>query len=237
MYRSSLFLTATLLGTNMALVQQVAIAKSAVEVGTIATAITVEVKSFRDSKAGSGILLQQQGDVYTILTAAHVVLGVDDVKIKTADGEVHRSIAGSIKRANNSVDLAVVKFKSNKSYKVAKIGTSNSLSLGSVLYVAGFPSSTYAIDEGVLNFTDGKVSGKATKANKDGYSLIYSNVTQPGMSGGPVLNENGELVAIHGQGDRTGANGEGEKTGRNLGIVIERFGPVALRTQRYRLLS
>jgi S1-C subfamily serine protease len=146
MYRSSLFLTATLLGTNMALVQQVAMAKSAVEVGAIATAITVEVKSFRDSKAGSGILLQQQGEIYTILTAAHVVSGVDDVKIKTADGEVHRSVAGSIKRANNSVDLAVVKFKSNKSYK-------------------------------------------------------------------------GELVVIHGQGDRSGTNGEGEKTANNSWAV------------------
>jgi hypothetical protein len=81
-YRSSLFLTATLLGTTMALVQQVAIAKSAVEVGTIATAITFEVKSSRDSKAGSGILLPQQGDVYTILTAAHVVLGVDAVTFR-----------------------------------------------------------------------------------------------------------------------------------------------------------
>jgi tetratricopeptide (TPR) repeat protein len=47
------------------------------------------------------------------------------------------------------------------------------------------------------------------------------------MSGGPVLNENGELIAIHGQGDREGDGGSGDKTGRNLGIVIERFGIVA----------
>ncbi len=47
------------------------------------------------------------------------------------------------------------------------------------------------------------------------------------MSGRAVLNEAGELVAIHGQGDRDGEAGEGEKTGRNLGIVVERFGTVA----------
>jgi tetratricopeptide (TPR) repeat protein len=62
--------------------------------------------------------------------------------------------------------------------------------------------------------------------------MIYSNITFKGMSGGPVLNEAGELVAIHGQGDRDDTNdgvaGEGEKTGRNLGIVVERFGAVAL---------
>jgi tetratricopeptide (TPR) repeat protein len=45
------------------------------------------------------------------------------------------------------------------------------------------------------------------------------------MSGGPVLNEAGELVAIHGQGDRED-DGAGGKTGLNLGIVVERFGAV-----------
>jgi tetratricopeptide (TPR) repeat protein len=67
-----------------------------------------------------------------------------------------------------------------------------------------------------------------SEGNEGGYSLIYSNITRPGMSGGPVLNEAGELVAIHGQGDREGKTGEGEKTGRNLGIIVERFGSVAL---------
>jgi hypothetical protein len=105
MYRSPLFLTAILLGTNMALVQQVAIAKSAVEVGTIATAITVEIKSSNDGKTGSGILLQQQEDVYTILTAAHVVLGGDAVTIKTSDGKIYRSF-----QSGNSISLPPARF-------------------------------------------------------------------------------------------------------------------------------
>jgi tetratricopeptide (TPR) repeat protein len=46
------------------------------------------------------------------------------------------------------------------------------------------------------------------------------------MSGGAVLNNNGELVAIHGVGDR---DEDGRKNGFNLGIPIERFGTVANR--------
>jgi tetratricopeptide (TPR) repeat protein len=227
MYRSSLFLTATLVGTTVALVQPMASAKSAVEVGRIATAVTVEIKETGKSRVGSGILLQRQGDVYTVLTAGHVVNRGTAFTLKTADGQVHKSIANSVKLSGNNIDLGVVKFRATKNYTLAKIGTSNSLEALSPIYVAGFPESTYAIEAGTLNITRGEVVGNATKGNAKGYSLIYSNTTFRGMSGGPVLNEAGELVAIHGQGDRDGKAGEGEKTGRNLGIAVERFGLVA----------
>jgi tetratricopeptide (TPR) repeat protein len=203
------------------------VTKSAVEVGEIATAISVEIKSPGDGRTGSGVLLLREGEQYTVLTAAHVVQGSQALTIKTPDGTVHQVVAGSIRPAEKNLDLAVVKFRSSKSYTLAKLGTSNTLKLGSSIYVAGFPASTFAVESGIFNFTKGEVIGNATKGNSRGYSLLYSNITRPGMSGGPVLNEAGELVAIHGQGDREGKEGEGEKTGRNLGIVVERFGPIA----------
>jgi Trypsin-like peptidase domain/TPR repeat/Tetratricopeptide repeat len=165
--------------------------------------------------------------VYTVLTAGHVVERGTAFTLKTADGQVHQSIANSVKLSGNNIDLGVVKFRATKNYTLAKIGTSNSLEALSPIYVAGFPEASYAIAAGTINITEGKVIGNATKGNDKGYSLIYSNITFRGMSGGAVLNEAGELVAIHGQGDRDGKAGEGEKTGRNLGIVVERFGIVA----------
>jgi tetratricopeptide (TPR) repeat protein len=234
MYRSSWFLATALLGTNVAVVQQVAGAKSAVEVGRIAKAITVEIKAIGSTDIGSGILLQRQGDVYTILTSGHVANKSAAFNLKTADGQVHQVIAGSIRLAGNNIDLGVMKFRSNNNYTVAKIGTSNSLEELSLIYVAGFPERTKLIEAGTLNITEGKVKGKANQGNSMGYSLIYSNDTYYGMSGGPVLNSEGELVAIHGQGERE-ENGQRKdergrpiKTNRNLGITIERFGSVAL---------
>jgi tetratricopeptide (TPR) repeat protein len=227
MHRSSLFLTAALIGTTIALVQPMAQAKSPVEVGRIAKAITVEIKQVGSEREGSGILLQKQGTVYTVLTAEHVVKSGDSFTIKTSDGQVHKAIADSVRPSGNNIDLAVLKFRSINNYTVVEIGTSNSLEELSPIYVAGFPKSTYAIASGTINISDGKVISKANKGNNGGYSLIYNNITYKGMSGGPVLNEAGELVAIHGQGDRDGKEGDGEKTGRNLGIVVERFGTVA----------
>jgi hypothetical protein len=227
MYRSSLLLTAALIGTNIALVQTVADAKSATEVGEAATAITLEIKSNNSSKVGSGILLQRQGDVYTVLTVAHVVTSGNSFKVKTPDGQIYQSLPNSLRRAGKNIDLAVFRFRSPQNYPIAKIGSSNTMRVGSSTYVAGFPTPTYVAAAGTMNFTEGKVIGKASRANQDGYGLLYSNITLPGMSGGPVLNEAGELVAIHGQGDRVGKEGSGEKTGRNLGITIEKFGTVS----------
>jgi tetratricopeptide (TPR) repeat protein len=73
-------------------------------------------------------------------------------------------------------------------------------------------------------FREGKVSANSNKTFEKGYSLVYSNDTLPGMSGGAVLNGDGELVAIHGRGDR---DDSGAKNGFNLGIPINRFATVA----------
>jgi tetratricopeptide (TPR) repeat protein len=224
---SAWLFTPVVLGANLILVQNVAIARSAVEIGAIAKSISLEIKSASNSRVGSGILLQRTGNVYTALTAAHVLTGSTAFTLKVSDGNVYQSLPGSVRQAGQNIDLAVVKFRSTKSYKLAKIGTTTALQLGAEIYVAGFPASTYAVAAGELNFTKGEVIGNATAANNKGYSLLYSNVTLPGMSGGPVLNAAGELVAIHGQGDREGGSGEGDKTGRNLGITVERLGAVA----------
>jgi tetratricopeptide (TPR) repeat protein len=198
--------------------------KSAAAVGKIAKEISVFIETTEAKNAGSGMILYRQGDLYTVLTAAHVVRRGTSFRFTTPDGQVHQSIENSLRQANNNLDLATVKFRSNKSYPVAKLGSSQSLSAGMNVYVAGFPAQTNTIRSGVWNFTKGAITANANKANSQGYSLIYNNATLPGMSGGPVLNELGEVVAIHGQGDRAP---DGQKTGFNLGIVIEKCHPFA----------
>jgi tetratricopeptide (TPR) repeat protein/V8-like Glu-specific endopeptidase len=199
-------------------------AKPAV-VGKIAKEISVQIETVGSKNSGSGTIIQKQGDVYTILTAAHVLRKGKAFQLTTPDGKIHRSIDNSTRQAPNNLDLATVQFRSNQSYLVAKLGNSQALTAGMEVYVAGFPAATATIREGVLNFTKGAITANANKANKLGYSIIYNNATLPGMSGGPVLNDRGEVVAIHGQGDRAA---DGQKTGFNLGIPIEKCQPLAI---------
>jgi tetratricopeptide (TPR) repeat protein len=209
------------------LVQSIAIAKTSVEIADTARAITVLISD--GSSQGSGVILQHQGDIYTILTAAHVVKHKTSYKITTSDDRSYEIVSSSIRSAPGKIDLAICKFKSTTKYPTAKLGNSNALKSGMDLYVAGFPAATKVLTKSVFVFREGKVSANSNQTFDAGYSLIYSNDTLPGMSGGGVLNSNGELVAIHGRGDRERLTdgGTGNKTGFNVGIPIDRFATLA----------
>jgi S1-C subfamily serine protease/lipoprotein NlpI len=205
----------------------IAVTKTAIEIAETAKAITVLISD--EQTQGSGIILQQQGDVYTILTAAHVVKSPSSYQITTPDGRQYLAIDSSRRAAPGHIDVAVIKFKSTTKYPTAKLGNCQTLKSGMDLYVAGFPAATRVLTKSVFVFREGRVSANSNQTFENGYSLVYSNDTLPGMSGGGVLNTNGEVVAIHGRGDREQLTDGtiGNKTGFNVGIPIDRVAAVA----------
>jgi Spy/CpxP family protein refolding chaperone len=209
------------------LLQTISVAKTSVDIGENARVITVRITESENQ--GSGVIIQRQGDIYTVLTSAHVVRRNTEYTITTPDDIQHPIISRSIRRAPNSIDLAVVKFRAANNYATAKLGNCNNIRAGMDIYVAGFPAKTRVLTQSVFVFREGKVSANSNKVFDAGYSLVYSNNTLPGMSGGAVLNSDGELVAIHGRGDiqQLTDDSVGEKTGFNVGIPIDRFFAVA----------
>jgi hypothetical protein len=72
------------IGATSALVQpNIAYAKSSVEIADAAKAITVFIKG--PNNVGSGVILQHQGDIYTVLTSAHVIRNNTSYQITTSD--------------------------------------------------------------------------------------------------------------------------------------------------------
>ena len=220
-------LSAALIGVTATIViaQPPAVyAMSADQVGQIAKSITVLIDS---KEPGSGVIVKKEGNTYTVLSARHVFKDPQaKYEIVTPDGSRYALNYSSVKKLP-SVDLAVVEFTTSKSYTVAKIGNSDLATEGKAAYVAGFPKTSAAINTSIYNFTDGRITANASRPLEDGYSLVYSNNTLPGMSGGPVLNENGEVVGIHGRADTRPVESSSinqniliAKTGFNLGIPI-----------------
>ena len=70
--------------------------------------------------------------------------------------------------------------------------------MGTPIFVAGFPLENIPNTANGLNLTLGQISMILPKALEGGYQVGYSNLVQKGMSGGPVLNDQGEVVAING---------------------------------------
>ena len=169
--------------------------------------------------AGSGMIYRREGNTYSVLTAHHVVEdGLGICLIITPDGFRHQANP-QVTVPVPDVDLAVLTFESQKDYKLAKWGDSHRVVAGQTVYVAGFPQPTKAIPSRTIIVPDGKIIGNISQPNQ-GYSLIYNNITQRGMSGGPVLDDRGQVIGVHGQGDRDDA---GVKTGQNLAIPIATF--------------
>jgi serine protease Do len=162
-----------------------------------ARAITVKVLSGDDW--GSGILIRQQGQRYTVMTNEHVLWIGNRFTIQTYDGKeypAHRAGAGEFGKN----DLGLLEFTSGPSatYPVATLGCSLELTAGTPVYAAGFPLPLMESSSKGFKFTSGAISLIASKALEGGYQVGYSNYIEKGMSGGPVLNAKGEVIAVNG---------------------------------------
>ncbi|MFN5954177.1 MAG: serine protease, partial [Dolichospermum sp.] len=128
-----------------------------------------------------------------MLTANHVVkkAGYGLYEIITYDGQKYEMENKA--QTLGKLDLALVKFTSSKNYPLAKIADSQTIKEGARVYYAGFP----AIQPRYDRFIRAGITGRSQ--NQEGYELSYNGQALPGMSGGPVLNEEGLLIAIHGK--------------------------------------
>jgi tetratricopeptide (TPR) repeat protein len=199
------------------------------------TSVLIELP---DGKRGSGVLIENKGGVYAIATNGHVVCRntnrflqqgcqkYDKLTVITPDQRRYPVTAQQVNPLKG-LDLALVKISSNQRYSVALLGSSDRTPIGSFVYTSGFPART-----GQFNIGDGQVLANARQRlenDRGGYTMVYDASTEPGMSGGGVFNQQGQLVAIHGQGDRYQVGTEvkdkrvGEKIGLNRGIPLARL--------------
>lgn len=192
---------------NIAQNQIISTLKSNSAVEAIARPMTVRLLG--ENIAGSGVIISREGNNYSVLTCAHVINSYQDAKLMvlTVDGLEYKAEMDTRFNFRN-IDLAVVKFKSNNEYPVARVNAQFNLSVGEQVYVAGFPNYDReaanlapTVDLGIqpYNFTQGKVSHLLNLPLEKGYKIGISNEIEIGMSGGPVLNQNGELVGIIGR--------------------------------------
>jgi tetratricopeptide (TPR) repeat protein len=211
-----------LLGCTAALIffADAAVAKSPAEIEAIARSTSIEIQVIGQERVGSGIIIHRQGDLYTLITNRHVACGSRSCRLPaqqiyqlgTSDGQRYRVPVSSVKLMGGDLDLAIVQFRSNRSYPVAQVAEPGSLKVNDAVYTAGFP-----VGQGWL-FGSGQAQAVVNKrlvGDGGGYTVVYDAETLPGMSGGGAFDQDGRLVAVHGYGDRYTENTQAEEVASN----------------------
>jgi serine protease Do len=134
---------------------------------------------------GTGFALTANG---YILTNLHVVDGADSVYVQDSKGNSYKAV---VKRRDSQYDLAILKITddsftalSNLPYRLKQ----NIIGMGESVYTLGFPK-----DDAV--YGQGYVSSKSGY-NGDTTQYQVSIPVNPGNSGGPLLDHDGNIIGV-----------------------------------------
>ena len=227
-------LLAALMGGSIAIVEwQSVAALTRQQIKDIGEKIIVLIAA-NGKPAGSGVMLAKQGNTYYVITAEHVVGTPTDYNVVTfKDKKAHPITYQNIIRLPQ-VDLAILQFESLEIYPNArelKLLDPSPVTLDTQINIFGYPGNV----EGINNqpqLIDGKITSLPSQnpiISNDGYALTYDADTVEGMSGGPVFNEQGRIVAIHGifTQQRRNPNEQPSPTPFKLGIPLSTFNQFA----------
>jgi serine protease Do len=134
---------------------------------------------------GSGVIVSKEGHV---LTNHHVIEGSQQFTVQLTDG---RSLPAKLIGSDPNVDIAVLQIDP-KDTVALPIGDSDKVQVGQQVVAVGNP---FGLQETV---TRGIVSAKGRALRDSGVEFFQTDAAvNPGNSGGPLINVNGEVIGIN----------------------------------------
>jgi S1-C subfamily serine protease len=155
------------------------------------TASPSGITGVSDGALGSGVVVDGAGD---ILTCLHVVAGSTAIQVTFADGTTSPATIQTTEPAN---DIAVLRASQLPANLVpAVLGNPRSVQVGSEAFVLGNPFGLYgSISSGVISGLNRSFQLPGNGPQLQGLIQIDAAVN-PGNSGGPLVNRNGQVVGI-----------------------------------------
>lgn len=150
------------------------------------------------ASSGTGFVYKTDNKYGYLLTNAHVVNDMEEVKVRFSnDEEAEVEVLGK----DSYLDLAVLRVDKKYVSLVANIGSSEKVSLGDTVFTVGSPMGydyRGSVTSGILSGKDRMVSVSVSSSSEDWVMRVLQidASINPGNSGGPLLNVNGEVIGI-----------------------------------------
>jgi len=160
------------------------------------------------NETGSGVLISSDGKV---MTAAHVVNGMDEITVEGIGGEVVRA---TIVSANAAADVSLLQLERvTKAMRVARMADSDTMRVGQQIMVVGAPYGlAYSMSVGWIS---ARWPPNTIFPDMPLAEFLQTTATiNTGNSGGPVFNMAGEVIAIVSQNISKSGGSEG------LGFIV-----------------
>ncbi len=144
-----------------------------------------------ESSGGAGVIVDEQAD---ILTSLHVVQGASEVRVVFSDGTESRA---EIVAKLPDRDIAVLRALSPPAQLiVATLGNPGALRIGDPAFAIGNPFGlTGSLSAGVISGLDRAMTGPGLAQPIAGL-IQFDAAVNPGSSGGPLVDQNGDVVGI-----------------------------------------
>lgn len=131
---------------------------------------------------GTGCIIDKKG---IILTSAHVIDVGNNVVVTTFNGQNYNATV--LKRFGENKDIALLKINAPMDFKTVKLGNSEKIKVGQKVLAIGNPFGfNGTLTQGIISRIDYAKNRIQTDA-----------AINPGSSGGPLLNKNGEIIGIN----------------------------------------
>lgn len=143
--------------------------------------VLVEAQLKDGVSSGTGCVINENG---IILTSSHVVDNASYIEVTTSKGETYK--AEVIKSENTNNDLTLLKIKPEAPLPVIKLGDSSLVKVGQKVLAIGNP----------FGFNGTLTTGIVSRIDYERNKIQTDAAINPGSSGGPILNANGEVIGI-----------------------------------------
>ncbi len=151
--------------------------------------------------SGTGCVIESNG---LILTSSHVIDGAKTIEVTTANGEVYKANVTSILGKNK--DLALLKIVPKKDLPIIRLGDSSKLRVGQKVLAIGNP----------FGFNGTLTTGIVSRIDYTRNKIQTDAAINPGSSGGPIVNAEGEVIGI----SQSIFNPDNNKSNIGIGFAI-----------------